>query len=90
MAVGDCYHCHADDSYLLDRSNLCTVGAPFLAVAKGRKIYWELTILEAQGSVRLGFAGTKTSSAKISKVLGHGKKSWCVSSENGNGYHRCK
>jgi hypothetical protein len=79
---------HTNESYFHDRSNICTVGAPFLAVANGQKVYWELTILEAQGSVRLGFAGTKISSGSMSKILGQGKKSWGLSSDNCNGYHR--
>ncbi len=77
-----------DESRKRHRSNICTVGAPFFAVPNGNKVYWELTILEAQGSVRLGFAGTKMSSGSMGKIIGQGRKSWGLSSDNCNGYHR--
>jgi hypothetical protein len=75
---------------LHDRSTICVVGAPFLAVAEERKVYWEITILEAQGTVRLGFAGSKMifENLKHTEHIGQGKKSWGLSSDNGNGYHR--
>jgi hypothetical protein len=65
------------------------VGAPFLAVAEGRKVYWEITVLEAQGTVRVGFAGTKMTfgNKKRNEHIGQGQKSWSLSSDNGNGYH---
>jgi hypothetical protein len=79
----------SDAIHSLYRSSLCVVGAPFLSVAKGRKVYWEMTILEAQGSVRFGFAGSKSNYGKPARHVGQGKKSWGFSSDNGNGYHRC-
>jgi hypothetical protein len=68
------------------------VGAPFLAVPEGRKVYWEITILEAQGTVRLGFAGSKMTLGNLKRPehIGQGKKSWGLSSDNGNGFHRCE
>ncbi len=73
-----------------DRSTICVLGAPFLAVPEGKKVYWEITILEAQGTVRVGFAGSKMifENLKRPEHIGQGKKSWGLSSDNGNGYHR--
>ena len=86
------YHSHTDASDSRHRSTICVVGAPFLAVAEGRKVYWEITILEAQGIIRIGFAGSKMTFGKLKRCehIGQGRKSWAISSDNGNGVHRCE
>ena len=89
MALGIRNHESTDADCSRDRSTICVVGAPFLAVAEGRKVYWEITVLEAQGTVRVGFAGTKMTfgNKKRNEHIGQGQKSWSLSSDNGNGYH---
>ena len=92
VAFGNCNHSFTDASYSRDRSTVCVVGAPFLPVAEGRKVYWEITILDPQGTVRVGFAGSNMSfgKKKRNEHIGQGQKSWALSSDNGNGYHRCE
>ncbi len=83
---------HTDASGPRGRSTICVVGAPFLSVAEGRKVYWEITILEAHGTIRVGFAGSKMTFEKLKPCehIGQGHKSWALSSDNGNGIHRCE
>ncbi len=63
-----------------------TVGAAFLTAAGG-KYYYEVEVLEAQGRLFVGFAGTNL--GPQCTTLGGDACSWSFFMRNGDGYHRC-
>jgi hypothetical protein len=65
-------------------SNYCIVGAAFLAAAGGR-CYYEVEVLEAEGSLLVGFAGTNLG---LCMKMGEDACSWGFYAGDGDGYHR--
>ena len=67
------------------------MGAPHLAAFSG-KLYLELRIVTAQGSVGIGLAGTglRTGPEVVGEVsAGSDETSWAVYAHSGKFYHRC-
>ncbi len=58
------------------RGSDCTVGAAFLATGAGGRYYFEVEVLEGDGDLYVGFAGT--SIGPQSGVLGSDACSWGV------------
>jgi hypothetical protein len=67
----------------------CTVGAEVLAASGGITgcggYYYEVEVLEAEGGLRVGFAGTNFSPQCL--TVGDDACSWSFLMNNGNGWH---
>ncbi len=63
-----------------------TVGAAFLTAVDG-KYYYEVEVLEALGSLSVGFAGTNL--GPQCSCVGDDKFSWSFYMGGGDGWHGC-
>ncbi len=71
---------------LLCRSSECVFAAAFLTAVDG-KYYYEVEVLEAEGYLYVGFAGTNLG-PQCSRV-GNDSCSWSIYMYDGDGRHGC-